>query len=452
MQSVLPLTLFAQQFNVNLSPSHQQKLSTIESGHKRMVKYYRYYKKDSARLVKRENKKKRLAWDSTFKAQKNKQKLERKLAKQGIEVPKELSVADSLTLEIDNWYSILKDSTSSDSLKQIAKVNIKVLAISKARQYPGYQHLEEQYKLYGDSSSWGELVKQVPGLDSLKDLFQSNPKDLFAHSEKYVEAYIKKLGGAGALGGEFQRAEALKNLPGQYKEEYSAYMDKEKLTEEGKQKAVEKATDFLVENAEQLGGAQAKVSKLLSKYKEFSNSVDLKDAKKQTSLEDKSFFERIELGGTFNVLSTDPFSIDLSPQLGYKFSTRFTMGIGMNYRQTFGDSINSKWQVSPVNTGFKVFANYDVIKSFYAYTEVERSGVEMKVDDKVNREWINNYFIGAGRKFLIHPKVYMTVTALYNLNGDDNNPVYPRRFQLRIGFKSSELSHQKKKINYDPNR
>jgi hypothetical protein len=76
----------------------------------------------------------------------------------------------------------------------------------------------------------------------------------------------------------------------------------------------------------------------------------------------------------------------------------------------------------------------------------------MKTDDHIKKQWKSNYFIGAGKKFLVHPKLYLTTTLLYNLNNDTKNPVHPRRFQVKVGFQLSELATRKKKIYYNPNR
>lgn len=152
------------------------------------------------------------------------------------------------------------------------------------------------------------------------------------------------------------------------------------------------------------------------------------------------------------MISTDPVSLDISPQLGYKFTTRFNVGIAASYRYTFNDSIKHGWYVSPTNTAFRMFTNYDVIKGFFATAEWELAGIKSSKNDQLQKQWVNNYFVGGGKKFLIHPKVYMTLIALYNLNGSDDNPSYPRRFQIRVGFQLSELATRKKKIYYDPNR
>jgi hypothetical protein len=151
-------------------------------------------------------------------------------------------------------------------------------------------------------------------------------------------------------------------------------------------------------------------------------------------------------------VSTHPLSIDFSPQLGYKFNTRFFVGVGMNYRTTFGDSIKNSYYVSPSNTSYKAFISYDVIKAFYAFGEWEKSGIAKSSNDKTSKQWKDNYFIGIGKRFLVLPKLYFTMTVLYNLNGEDHNPVHPNRFQVRTGFQLSEAALAKKKSYYHPNR
>lgn len=444
---------FSQTFNINLSPNHQQKLTSIKSGHKRMVKFYKYYKKDSAQHTKKLTKQEKRLWDSTMRAERSREKLERKLARKGIVMPDSLRQQDMFVAEIREMNLVLRDSTASDSVKEIARDKLKTLATHKARQYPGYQYLEEQQMLHGDSVSWEDVAKHVPGIDTLKGIFQADPKILFQHAAKLTEQQAIALGGATSIANEFGKFEEMKNMPDEYKNQYEDYIDKDNLTKEGKDRAVEKAMDYFAEHPEKLEAAHQKASRLLSKYRAFSNSANLSDAQKHTSMEGKTFFERLVIGGNFNVVSTSPLSLDFSPQLGYKLTSRFFAGIGINYRHTFSDSIKSNWYVSPTNTALKGLVSYDILKSWYAYAESEWSRLK-GISNEQNRakQWQANYFIGVGRRFLIHPKLYMTVTALYNLNNEIQNPLHPHRFQMRIGFQLSELASRKKQINYDPNR
>lgn len=240
--------------------------------------------------------------------------------------------------------------------------------------------------------------------------------------------------------------------PEDLKNQYASYTNLDSLQTRGKDFAVEKAMDYLDQNPAVLQGAQNHISKLMSKYREFTNASDLTTAVKHTSLKGRKFRERLVIGGHFNLASTKPLSIDFSPQLGYRFNTRFFLGIGMNYRTTFGDSIKNGYYVSPNNTSYKAMASYDIIRAFYGYAEWEKSGMVTSQNDKSSRMWRDNFFVAIGKKFLIHPKIYFTLTALYNLNNEAKNPVHPNRFQVRMGFQLSELATRAKQLNYDPNR
>lgn len=63
--------------------------------------------------------------------------------------------------------------------------------------------------------------------------------------------------------------------------------------------------------------------------------------------------------------------------------------MSINWRYAFNDSIKYRTYVSPANTSLRFFANYDVVKNFFLYTEVERAGLKVKVNDNSNQAWQN---------------------------------------------------------------
>lgn len=444
-------TVFSQTVNINLSPSHQKKLSELELGHKRMKKFYKYFKKDSARHFKQINKKERKSWDSTMRATRKQEKLEKKLADRNPAL-RQINQMDSIDGQLKKWSAILKDSTQSDSLRTVATENVKDLMLTKLKHDPNFNLLEAKYSSFPDSLTWEDFATQIPDMDSVQGIF-ANPKDLLDHSARFTEKQLTGITEVQSITNANHKLSEFKGMSEMYRYKYGSYLNRDSLVEAGKDKAAEKALDYFVENPEKLEAASQKASKLFSKYRVFSNSNNLSDAKKRTSMEGKTFFERLVIGGTFNVISTKPLSLDLSPQLGYKFTSRFFAGVGMNYRITFSDSIKYNWYVSPKNAAFKVFANYDIVKSWYSYLEGEITGAGgNSLEQKEKSKWNANYFIGVGRRFLIHPKLYMTVTALYNLNNQIQNHIYPQKFQVRVGFQTSDLAFRKKKVNYDPNR
>lgn len=494
----LPVCLFGQSFKINLSAKHQQKLSGIQSGHKRMGKYYKFFTRDSARHVKKMDKQAKKEWDSLRKVEVKNRKLDKELAKRGITGDKQLAFADSLqqvyrmysvilkdstvtdsakrvakekikdltndkinwslatsghpykaqfhfmdsvNTELKKWWLLMKDTTATDSTRKVAKDKVKELALTQAMRNAKFQGLYAQYKQNGQKPDWNILSKHVPGLDTLQGVFDSTPEQLFTKAEGLATQALTekgKLGDFSKQAGEFD----------QYKQQLSQLSNPEDLKDEGKEQLQEQAVDHFAGQEDKLHGAQEKLTSLLGKYQSFTNSSDLSSAVKRTSLEGKTFKERIVVGGNFNVLSTDPVSIDFAPLVGYRLNTKVYVGVGMNYRHTFNDSLKYNWHVSPTNTSFRAFLNYDLIKNFFAYAEAEHAGLKGSLTEVQKKQWRNNYFIGAGKKFLILPKLFMTVTALYNLNNEDNNPTYPRRFQMRFGFQTSDLAFRKAKINY----
>src|SRR5260370_36473550 len=130
---------------------------------------------------------------------------------------------------------------------------------------------------------------------------------------------------------------------------------------------------------------------------------DLSTAIKRTSLRGRTFKERIVLAANFQELSYKPIMVDFSPSAGYKFNSRFVVGMGGLYRQTFKDSA---FRLSPQVIGYKVFSSYDVIKSLFAYAEFARNSPGLKVqDNRTERIWKNAMIAGIGKKFVIDPKI-----------------------------------------------
>jgi hypothetical protein len=494
-----PGILFSQSFKVNLSPKHEQKLGHVKSGHKRMMKYYKYHKKDSAQHSKKKNKQYKKELDSLRKTEAKGKKLSEELAKRGIKNDVQMAYAEKLQAEVKQLNVALKDSTASDSAKQVAKKRMKEisndkvnqtlattghpyktkfqesqrlknelkgyfaiskdscasdsvrkvarekakeLALQQAMGNPKFKGLYEHYKQNGKNPDWEVIGQQVPGMDSLQGIFDSNPDELMQGAEDMASNTLAQESGLGDLN---EKTGAMNEALEQQK----SLLDPKNLQNQGKKEAI----DHFANHSGKVQGAQAKMGSLLGKYKEFTNSGDLSDAVKRTSLEGKTFKERIVLGGNFNIVSTDPIAVDLSPLIGYRINSKFFMGLSMNFRQTFGtvDSLNFNWYVSPTNTSFRIFANYDLIKNFYASAEWEISGSKnQKTSIESAKKWNNNYFIGLGKKILIHPKLFMTVTALYNLNSEKRNPTHPQRFQMRIGFQTSDLAFRKRKVYYNP--
>jgi len=154
----------------------------------------------------------------------------------------------------------------------------------------------------------------------------------------------------------------------------------------------------------------------------------------------------------FQILNLEPVSLDFAPQLGYRFTSRFTIGFGGTYRQTFNDVPTLAPDViggklfSSYDVIKSLFSSYDVIKSFFGYAEYAQNSPGMSTQEgKSKRIWKDALLLGAGRRFAIHRKLDMTMTALYNVFHKSPDPIYPRAFMIRVGFQLSDVALVKAK-------
>jgi hypothetical protein len=200
---------------------------------------------------------------------------------------------------------------------------------------------------------------------------------------------------------------------------------------------------------ELLKTTQQSMSKIFSKYRVFANSSDLTHAIRQTSLKGRTFRERLVLAFNFDMKSVEPFAIGISPTAGYKFNTRFQTGVGLDF--VLGRDVRDNRILEAGGIGYKWFTNYDVLKSFFVIAEVAWASVSPG-DELASRKWGRSINIGLGKKMLIHPKLYFTVTGLYDLFTNHGGAFHPDRFSIRFGFQSSELANRKLRPVYDPNK
>ena len=209
-----------------------------------------------------------------------------------------------------------------------------------------------------------------------------------------------------------------------------------------KQRAEELAMEYIDNNPQLLNEVKRKTDWLMKRYSTVVNSNDLSTAVKKTSLSGRTFKERLVVAPNFQILNLEPVSLDFVPQLGYRFTSRFTIGFGGTYRQTFNDVPT----LAPDVIGGKLFSSYDVIKSFFGYAEYAQNSPGMSTQEgKSKRIWKDALLLGAGRRFAIHRKLDMTMTALYNVFHKSPDPIYPRAFMIRVGFQLSDVALVKAK-------
>lgn len=502
--------VFAQTFKVNLSSKQLAKIEKAKQATKKLKRYHKYFKRDSARHMREINRFWQKKSDSITKAMltQEKQKLYRE--KMGIKdpidtlailnqyvsllpdqsipdrelkisLPHEKALNPSLTTLKNNFtdslslkYGVLKekdaisdearesipletqeklrkfhinhsasdiqqylivDSTAlkkarKEALLSAKEKSLETLPIGQRRQieefqkkHGAYSHELKQYLFF--------LKDSVNRLDTLNSLAKDKGKGM---AEEVVGNDIISNSDLKKLNELTSKMKEAKNQSEEYKQRLKQYQNKEFIQKEAK--------DFVKKNQGTLTAIQSKMSLLMNKYSSVPNSNDMSTAVKRTSLKGKKLSERLMVSGQFQILSWQPFSIDASPGIGYKFNTRLSSGIGINYRKTFADTIPS---IAATVWGFKSFISYDIYKSFFLYGEYALNTPRYNFFEGHSKHiWIPSGLVGVGRKFPINSKINLTAVVLYDLLRNPKDPIQSQPLSVRIGFQLNNLKLTKK--------
>ena len=148
------------------------------------------------------------------------------------------------------------------------------------------------------------------------------------------------------------------------------------------------------------------------------------------------FSERLVYGGNFGLAFGSQTLIDLSPTIGYRLSSQFTIGTGITYKYSqikdyTLDMNTSKWYDYSSNVfGGSLWARYHIIENVFAHAELEQlqinynyTSVEGSVPTKINNNvGVTSILVGGGYRQPIGNRVYFNILLLYNLNETDFSP------------------------------
>ncbi len=456
----------------------------------------------SARYWRKQNKLDKKKWDSLCKATRKQEKLIRLAGKKGIKLPMDtvaflqqyadllprdsISKEDAFKMgekalskmppkqrqeleglkmkfgpqsgEVKLFYKALHDKDSAskqklskEALKQAKDKSIAALPPAHRKQL---EQLQKEYGPYSKEASGylGFLKDSVKWSDTLKVVATQKAEAIG------TQLISQQLGGDAKQLTDFNKQlTEMKGTVQQYQKQMAGYQDSEKLKSEGKAKAKEQALERAAGLASKIQALSGPMTKLKNKYSSLLNSDDLSTGIKANSLKGRPLRERWVLGGNFNVTSTAPLMIDLSPQVGYKIDKRFQAGIGGIYRAKFVDTVGIANSISPSRYGFTSFASYGLLLNFFAYAEWEHTKILSRVgapqpisttpvpDPPATKQWVDGLLIGVGRQFIFHPKVKGSVLFLWNPLHKNGNSPYHEAFVVKTGFQLSELAMLKKK-------
>lgn len=206
--------------------------------------------------------------------------------------------------------------------------------------------------------------------------------------------------------------------------------------QELKQKMASHAREYITQNADKIQQVQSQMGEMKKKYSYMPNSNDLSSAVKRTSLKGESLWERLVIGGNFNISKTNPLNVDISPALGYKINKLFEVGVTGCYRSQFkADKYGVNSQTGKEVYGYSAFANHMFFKNFFAYMEAERMRTTTMSAEVPKREWKQTLLIGVGRKFNVAKWLEMQALVLFNVLHDNEDGLYNSPVVFKTGFR-----------------
>jgi hypothetical protein len=405
--------LYSQSISVPISPKHLKKIEKANLASGKLKRYSKFYSRDSASFMKK--------YQAVLKQQ-----------------------ADSLFLVTRILLSKSENKLIGKAAGDYSKITSRdYKALVDKYGSKQAREIKEEYSRYSaDLKKYEQKFGKFKQLDSLRSLTWA---DATALVEKEMKSRLTPIANQGEIGRYQKEAEAMKQQQLRYTNQVKQLGDSAYLKQQAKEQAEKLAQEYLLSNPAIAKAAQAKMNALMKVYSSVPNSNDLSTAVKRTSLEGRKFKERLVIGGNFQLIAIRPLTIDLLPLVGYKFNSRFAMGVGGAYRFCTQDSVGG---LASKSFGFKAFGSYDVLSRIFLYTEYNRNTIGREsAENGSNLIWQNSWLLGAGKKVSVHRKLDMTVVLVYNFFHKPNDPLYPKPLTLRVGFQLSDVALVKRKAN-----
>lgn len=150
--------------------------------------------------------------------------------------------------------------------------------------------------------------------------------------------------------------------------------------------------------------------------------------------EGSSFRDRVFVGGNLGFQFGDFTIINVSPQVGYRFTNRLSGGVGVIYQYISYELFNGSRESTNVYGG-NLFARYMVYENIFLQGEYEAVNWEFfNEDNRLVREWVPGAFLGGGFFQPIGARSGFSATALYNVLHDDIRSPYGSPWVFRVGF------------------
>ena len=200
------------------------------------------------------------------------------------------------------------------------------------------------------------------------------------------------------------------------------------------QRVIASAKDHFAEHGEVLQDAQQQLGKLKKKY----SVVNGDTQQKRSSLQGTPLGKRLVYGGTMQLQRTPSLSIDLAPQVAYRWNKRISSGVGLVYRLAPEGGIKKLRQQLTGNNaiyGGRLYGEYEVVRSLLLHGEYERLSQRVATtgENLTDRQWQSSLLAGIGKTYQIAGKWQGNVLMLYNFRHQQQD-IHTRPWVVRFGF------------------
>jgi hypothetical protein len=146
--------------------------------------------------------------------------------------------------------------------------------------------------------------------------------------------------------------------------------------------------------------------------------------------------KKLFFGGGLGLQFGTETLIDISPQIGYRFTEKLNIGLGFTYLH-FSSSQMPKFSTSIF--GGNVFASYIVLENVFVRTEYEILSLESKffnpnIYPEQDRFNVQSVLVGGGYRYPIGARSFLNMMILWNLNETIytpySNPIIRMNFEF----------------------
>ncbi len=131
--------------------------------------------------------------------------------------------------------------------------------------------------------------------------------------------------------------------------------------------------------------------------------------------------ERFYLGGSISGWIGSTTYINLSPVVGFKINSKFSVGIGGTYNY-YSQNYGGQHFTSTVY-GSNVFGRYMITDNFFAQAQWDRLSVPNYASPIVNeRVWVHNLLVGGGYRQMFTSNASFVAMIFYNVNQTPLSP------------------------------